>query len=71
MYRLAYRMADLGYVVGPMLLGWLAAVSGNETSLLVTAAMFLVSRMLFAIFAPESSMVNIAAKVKVPAGMAK
>jgi MFS transporter, DHA1 family, multidrug resistance protein len=52
----SYRMmADLGYVVGPMLLGWLADVSGNETSLLVTAVMFLVSGMLFALFAPEST----------------
>lgn len=50
----SYRMiADFGYVVGPMLLGWMADVSGSETSLFFTSGLFLVSCLLFGLFAPE------------------
>ncbi len=68
----SYRMmADLGYVAGPMLLGWMADVSGNEMSLLVTAAMFLVSGVLFALFAPESARGSAGVRAKVPAGTSR
>lgn len=50
-----YRtLADAGYVVGPLLLGWLLAVSGFTAPLLLTAAMFIVAGLSFALFAPET-----------------
>lgn len=49
-----YRsVSDSGYIVGPLLLGWLADVSGYAAPLLLTAALFLISGALFALFAPE------------------
>ncbi len=63
----SYRMmADFGYVVGPLLLGWIADVFSSETSLVVTCGMFLGSCVLFALFAPEARPGR--ALVTVPAG---
>jgi DHA1 family multidrug resistance protein-like MFS transporter len=51
----AYRTcADAGYVVGPILLGWLAGVAGFGAPLILTAALFLITGTLFGIFAPET-----------------
>ncbi len=51
----SYRMvADLGYVVGPLLLGWIADGFSSEASLYVTCGLFLVSCALFTLFAPEA-----------------
>ncbi|HEY8475687.1 MAG TPA: MFS transporter [Chloroflexota bacterium] len=51
----AYRMiSDFGYVVGPLLLGWLADVGSPEIALALTAALFAVSGALFALLAPET-----------------
>lgn len=50
----AYRsLADSGYIVGPILLGWLAGVGGYGLPLLLTAALFLLSGALFGFVAPE------------------
>ncbi len=50
----AYRsLADSGYIVGPILLGWLAGVGGYALPLLLTAALFLLSGTLFGLAAPE------------------
>ncbi len=50
----AYRsLADSGYIVGPILLGWLAGVGGYALPLLLTAALFLLSGALFGLAAPE------------------
>ena len=45
--------SDAGYIVGPLLLGWLVSLVGYSTPLLLTAAMFLAAGGLFALFAPE------------------
>jgi MFS transporter, DHA1 family, multidrug resistance protein len=51
----SYRMvSELGYVVGPMTMGWLADLWGGEVSLLSTAALFVVAALAFGLFAPES-----------------
>jgi multidrug resistance protein len=50
----AYRsLADSGYIVGPILLGWLAGVGGYGLPLVLTAALFLLSGTLFGLAAPE------------------
>ncbi len=50
----AYRsLADSGYIVGPILLGWLAGVGGYGLPLLLTAVLFLLSGALFGLAAPE------------------
>lgn len=50
----AYRsLADSGYIVGPILLGWLAGVGGYGLPLTLTAALFLLSGALFGLAAPE------------------
>ena len=50
-----FRMvSDFGYVVGPVALGWLADQAGGEFSLLATAVLFVISGLLFALFAPET-----------------
>lgn len=46
--------ADAGYVVGPLLLGWLVGVAGFSAPLVLTAALFVLSGMLFALLAPET-----------------
>ena len=51
----SYRMlADLGYVVGPLLLGLVADVLGADAALAGTAALLIVVATLFARFAPET-----------------
>jgi MFS family permease len=51
----AYRtFSDAGYIVGPILLGWLGGVAGFNAPLILTAALFVVSGLLFALFAPET-----------------
>lgn len=50
-----YRtVADFGYTVGPVLLGWIADLAGGEISLWMTGVLFLVSGALFGLFAPET-----------------
>lgn len=50
----AFRsVADAGYIVGPLFLGWLVDAAGYEAPLLLTAAMFLVSGAVFWVLAPE------------------
>jgi len=51
MYR---TIADLGYVVGPVLLGFISDLHSPITALVVTSALLLASGMLFALRAPES-----------------
>jgi MFS transporter, DHA1 family, multidrug resistance protein len=53
LFGLYRSVADSGYIVGPLLLGWMAGVTGYTFPLLLTAAMFLGSGLLFALFAPE------------------
>ncbi len=51
----SYRMlADLGYVVGPLLLGLVADLFGVEAALAGTAALLTFVALLFARFAPET-----------------
>jgi MFS transporter, DHA1 family, multidrug resistance protein len=50
-----YRtLSDLGYVLGPVLLGLLADLTGAGTALLVSAVMLITIGALFARFAPET-----------------
>jgi DHA1 family multidrug resistance protein-like MFS transporter len=50
-----YRMlADLGYVVGPLILGLVADTLGVDTALGGTAALLTTTALLFALFAPET-----------------
>jgi MFS family permease len=50
-----YRMlADLGYVVGPIVLGLLADLAGVDTALIATAALLTVVAVAFARLAPET-----------------
>jgi MFS family permease len=50
-----YRtFSDAGYIVGPILLGWLAGAAGFNAPLLLTAALFVISGALFGLFAPET-----------------
>jgi MFS transporter, DHA1 family, multidrug resistance protein len=50
-----YRMlSDMGYVIGPALLGVIAAAAGAESSLLVAAAIALGAAIPFWLFAPET-----------------
>ncbi|MGI5836971.1 MAG: MFS transporter [Chloroflexota bacterium] len=50
-----YRtLADLGYTIGPVLLGWIADVASGEVSLWLTGGLFLVGGLLFGLFAPET-----------------
>lgn len=46
--------ADAGYIVGPLLLGWLVSLAGSVVPLVVTALMFIVCAALFGRVAPES-----------------
>jgi DHA1 family multidrug resistance protein-like MFS transporter len=51
----SFRMvSEFGYVVGPLLLGWIADLSGGETALYTTAGFFALTSALFAFFAPET-----------------
>ena len=47
-------VGDIGYVIGPIALGFLVDTQGAETALVVTAALSVVAGMLFLKFAPES-----------------
>jgi len=50
-----FRMvSELGYVVGPLLLGWISDLFGGETSLFATAGIFAATSALFAFLAPET-----------------
>jgi hypothetical protein len=52
---LLYRACtDAGYIIGPLFLGWLTARAGFTSPLLLTAAMFIISGVLFALLAPET-----------------
>jgi MFS family permease len=53
LFGLYRSVADSGYIVGPLLLGWLTEVSGYATPLWLTCGLFLISGALFARFAPE------------------
>jgi MFS family permease len=46
--------SDAGYIIGPLLLGWLASLYGFAVPLVLTAAMFVASGAAFALFAPET-----------------
>lgn len=46
--------SDAGYIVGPLLLGWLAGVAGFSAPLILTALLFVLAGALFAVFAPET-----------------
>ena len=51
----SYRtISDVGYVVGPILLGWLGDAQGLDAPLWTAAAALLITTMLFAIIAPET-----------------
>lgn len=47
-------IADAGYVFGPFLLGWFADLAGGGAAMLITAGMFAVAILFFALFAPET-----------------
>jgi MFS family permease len=50
-----YRMlADTGYILGPLLLGFAADLASPEAALTATAVMVILSGIMFAILAPES-----------------
>jgi MFS transporter, DHA1 family, multidrug resistance protein len=50
-----YRsVADSGYIIGPIVLGWMAGWSGYTLPLLLTGGLFLATSTLFGRFAPET-----------------
>jgi MFS family permease len=50
-----YRMlADTGYILGPLLLGFAADIASPESALVATGAMVIASGLVFALLAPES-----------------
>ena len=55
----SFRMvSEFGYVVGPLLLGWISDLFGGETALYATAGIFALTCTLFALFAPETRKVQ-------------
>ncbi len=51
----SYRtLSDIGYVVGPILLGWLGDAAGLDAPLWTAAAALLLATTLFAVIAPET-----------------
>ena len=51
----SYRtISDIGYVVGPILLGWLGDAAGLDAPLWTAAAALLLATTLFAVIAPET-----------------
>lgn len=46
-------MSDAGYIVGPLVLGWIAGWAGYHAPMLLTAGMLFGSGVLFWLFAPE------------------
>jgi MFS family permease len=50
-----FRMvSEFGYVIGPLLLGWISDLSSGEAALFATAGIFASTSALFALFAPET-----------------
>ncbi len=50
----SFRMvSESGYIIGPLLLGWISDLFRSEAALFTTAGIFVVSTLLFALFAPE------------------
>ena len=50
-----FRMvSEFGYVIGPLLLGWVADLWEGEAALYATAGIFALTSALFALFAPET-----------------
>ena len=50
-----FRMvSEFGYVIGPLLLGWISDLSSGEAALFATAGIFASTSTLFALFAPET-----------------
>jgi len=50
-----YRMlADTGYILGPLMLGFAADIASPESALIATGVMVILSGILFAVLAPES-----------------
>jgi hypothetical protein len=47
-------LSDLGYVVGPLLLGLIADLFGTNSALGTTSTLLLIVSILFARFAPET-----------------
>ena len=47
-------LGDLGYVVGPIVLGLAADTLGPDTTLAATAVLLVVAAVLFALRAPET-----------------
>ena len=45
--------SDFGYIVGPLVLGWIAGQYGYHAPMLLTAGMIVISGALFWVFAPE------------------
>jgi MFS family permease len=51
----SFRMvSEFGYVIGPLLLGWIADLYGGEAALYTTAGFFALTSALFGLFAPET-----------------
>ena len=51
----SYRtLSDIGYVIGPILLGWLGDAQGLDAPLWTSAAALLLATTLFAVIAPET-----------------
>jgi MFS family permease len=50
-----FRMlSDIGYVLGPIMLGWLADAYGMQTPLWTAAGLLIGVGILFALYAPET-----------------
>ena len=47
-------VSEFGYVIGPLLLGWISDLSSGEAALFTTAGIFAATSALFAFFAPET-----------------
>ena len=55
----SFRMvSESGYVIGPLLLGWISDLFRSEAALFATAGIFAVISVLFALFAPETRKVR-------------
>ena len=52
--RIRRMLGDLGYVVGPIVLGLAADTLGPDTTLAATAVLLVVAAVLFALRAPET-----------------
>jgi len=55
----SFRMvSESGYIIGPLLLGWISDLFRSEVALFTTAGIFVVTSLLFALFAPETRKVR-------------